>query len=167
MLVGSRAPVRTGEAAPGFVLPDQHGTPVSREELVSGGGAILIFVPSVRDASARPAYEYVRKNRELYRQQGAEMLLVSLDDQPTNAAAAEEQQLRVAVLSDADRRGAAAWGLLREGSPERISGLFFYAVGADGMVHYASAGLPPATEVIVALRSQQGRERPGFLGDMF
>lgn len=146
-----RRPVEVGDLVPFVILSDQLGHEVSTVELTTNQDAVLIFVPALDSAAARPALQWVRQNRELVRARGAEVVLVTPSPAEFTAPLAKGEELRVAVLSDPSGWAARAFGLADRRGTRGVDRPWTVLAGRQGRVHAAEHGLMGVTDVIQTL----------------
>lgn len=104
-------PPAVGSPAPAFTLQDQAGKPHSLSDY-KGKWVVLYFYP--KDATpgcTTQACEF-RDNIFAYRDLGAVILGVSVDDVASHKAFADEHSLPFPILADAEKKTAAAYGTL-------------------------------------------------------
>ena len=156
-----RSPLGVGEQVPRFVLPDQLDRDVSAEELMSGKGSLIVFIPGWDSPASRPTVEYIRRHREFLAQRGVELIVVTPDSVNRNAQLAQIENLRVGVLHDSRSWVARSFGVVgeRESAP---SGLRCYLIAADGRIHLSRTSLPDASEVVMAAESLPGTRSPSI-----
>lgn len=146
-----RSPLRLGETVPELVLRDQAGNEVSTIEVLSAGDAVFLFSPGHASPQARPIYEWVRRNRQNVTQRGAEILILTPDDPETNAAVAQAEQLRVALLHDPSGWGARSFGLVSGAQDTTVERPWSVVAGRGGRVLSADPGLYPISDLITTL----------------
>jgi peroxiredoxin len=163
---GARSPVagvaKVGTRMPDFSLADQAGRSVTAAELAASGGAVLLFVPGAAAPTARPAYDWAARHRDLLRRDGgAEVLVVTGSTVEDCAAAAKAGNLRFAVLADPEFRLAAALGISRRVAEE--GQLWTIVSGGDGRVHLSQAGLANVADVVTALEARPGAPKESVI----
>jgi len=141
---------------PRFELLDQNGNAVSAEELTTGKGSVLLFIPSPSKPAARPAISWVRKNQSFLSQQGLEVLLVTPQGVEANRGLSEREDLRLALLADPASWVARGFGVADDEAPSRP---WTFVLGSNGRIQVAEAGLPSASDLVVAARTLPGAER--------
>jgi peroxiredoxin Q/BCP len=109
------AVIATGETAPDFQLPDQHGNPVRLSDL-RGKTVVLYFYPKADTPGCTAQACGVRDHRTDYERAGAVVLGVSPD--PVKAVAKFDQKyaLGFPLLADEDHAVAEAYGVWVEKS---------------------------------------------------
>lgn len=150
-----------GDRVPDFLLLDQYEREVSSVELTSGQGSVLIFLPGVESPGARPVYQWAARHQRFLEQQGLEVILVSPQDPPLNARAAQEWDLRLGILSDPASWVARGFGIVPEGR-RHPSSAHLFLLGRDGRLHVAGSSLPPPSDLVMAAQTLPGRGRDPF-----
>jgi peroxiredoxin Q/BCP len=136
-----------GDQAPGFTMPDQHGTPVTLSEL-RGKPVILYFYPKADTPGCTTQACGVRDHALDYEFAGAVVLGVSPDPVSRIAKFAEKFDLGFPLLSDEDHSVAEAYGVWVQKSMygrtymgmERTS----FVIGPDGVVTDVFRRVKPA-----------------------
>lgn len=103
-------PPIVGDQAPGFVLPDQTGEPVSLSDL-RGSPVVLYFYPRADTPGCTTQACGVRDRREDYASAGARVLGVSPDEVGAIAKFDSKHDLGFTLLADADHSVAAEYGV--------------------------------------------------------
>lgn len=125
-----------GDRAPGFTLPDVHGTPLTLDGL-HGTPVLLVFVPFAFSGVCSGELGKLRDDAALARAlevTGARLLVVSCDSMITLRAWDEREGFGLDLLSDFWPHGAVArsYGVLDEG--EGYARRATFLIGADGLV---------------------------------
>jgi peroxiredoxin Q/BCP len=107
--------LETGDTAPDFTLPDQHGEPVSLSGL-RGRHVVLYFYPKAMTPGCTTQACGVRDRAADYERAGATVLGVSPDPPERLAKFDAEHGLAFPLLSDADHAVAQAYGVWIEKS---------------------------------------------------
>ncbi|HWF36716.1 MAG TPA: thioredoxin-dependent thiol peroxidase [Solirubrobacteraceae bacterium] len=136
-----------GDEAPGFTMPDQHGTPVTLSEL-RGKPVVLYFYPKADTPGCTTQACGVRDHALDYEFAGAVVLGVSPDPVSRIAKFAEKFDLGFPLLSDEDHSVAEAYGVWVQKSMygrtymgmERTS----FVIGPDGVVTDVFRRVKPA-----------------------
>jgi peroxiredoxin len=105
-------PVQVGDAAPGFVLPDQMGTAVALGDVLASGPAIVLFWRHFACGCGADRAARLRDELDDYRATGASVLVIGQGLPVQAAAFAEEHDLDLPILTDEDRSTCRAYGLL-------------------------------------------------------
>lgn len=105
--------IAIGTAAPPFSGTDQHGTPLSLDELRARGPIVLYFYPHDFTLGCTRQACMFRDAFEDLTGLGASIVGVSVDDEHSHRSFAREHRLPFSLLSDADHALARAYGVLR------------------------------------------------------
>jgi peroxiredoxin Q/BCP len=105
----------TGDPAPDFTLPDQHGTPRSLSDLLAEGPVVLFFYPKAMTSGCTKESCHFRDLAGEFSELGAQRVGISADAVDRQAAFDAKNDLGYPLLSDADKSVAAAFGVKRPG----------------------------------------------------
>jgi len=100
-----------GSLAPTFRLRDQHGA-WHRPEDYRGRWLVLYFYPKDGTPGCKTEACEFRDNVFAFREAGAAILGISVDDVASHREFAEQNSLPFPLLADSDRRVTTAWGTL-------------------------------------------------------
>jgi peroxiredoxin Q/BCP len=100
LLLGT-SPLKVGDPAPGFTLPDQDGNPVTLSELLASGPVILAFYPKAFTPGCTKQNSSFRDRYADVSAKGAQVLGISVDDVATQKRFRDELKLPYRLLSDA------------------------------------------------------------------
>ncbi len=129
---------KVGEAAPAFSLLDQTGTTRSLADY-NGRWLVLYFYPKDDTPGCTTEACSFRDDIFKFREMGAEVVGVSLDDIESHQAFAEKYSLPFTLLSDADQEAAKAYGVLGKMGPMSYAKRETFIIAPDGTIakHYA------------------------------
>jgi peroxiredoxin len=96
-----------GEPAPGFVLPNQHGEPVSLDRL-RGTAVVLVFYPFAFSRVCTDELDEVQQNLDEFRRREVRVLAVSVDHKYALRTYAEQRGYDFDLLADFWPHGAVA-----------------------------------------------------------
>lgn len=105
-------PVQVGDMAPGFALPDQAGTTVTLDDLVTNGSVMVLFWRHFGCGCGADRAARLRDELADYRSTGASVVIIGQGLPVQAAAYAEEHDLDLPILTDEDRSTYRAYGLL-------------------------------------------------------
>ena len=136
--VVSAAPA-VGEAAPAFRLQDQNNEWHTLDQY-KGKWLVLYFYPKADTPGCTTEACEFRDNIFAYEEIGAEVIGVSLDDVPSQAAFAEKYSLPFPLLSDAQQVVATAYGVLGNFGAMTVAKRETFIINPEGQVakHYAT-----------------------------
>ncbi|GAA4432873.1 peroxiredoxin [Georgenia halophila] len=125
-----------GTAAPDFVLPDTHGTPV-RLSALRGSPVVVVFFPFVFSGICTVELRELRDNLADFTARGVRLLAVSTDAMFAQRAWAEAEGFGFDLLSDFWPHGEVSrrYGVFDERSGHAVRGSFL--VDADGTVRWS------------------------------
>ena len=106
-------PPAVGAAAPAFTLEDQAGKPHSLSDY-RGKWVVLYFYPKDNTPGCTTQACEFRDNIFAYRELGAVILGISVDDVASHRAFAEQHSLPFTILADSDKSVTTAYGTLKE-----------------------------------------------------
>jgi thioredoxin-dependent peroxiredoxin len=99
MLLGA-TPLKVGDRAPDFTLPDTEGTPVTLSALLRSGPVILAFYPKAFTPGCTKQNENFRDHFGAVQAKGAQVVGISTDDVETQKKFKAEHKLPYTLLSD-------------------------------------------------------------------
>lgn len=105
--------LKTGQKAPHFRGPDQHGVEVDLDRLREKGPVVLYFYPKDFTRGCTQQACQLRDSHAELDSLGATVVGVSVDDPETHRRFAAEHGLRHSLLSDENREIARAYGALQ------------------------------------------------------
>ena len=105
----------TGDQAPDFTLADQTGRQVSLGELLTGGPIVLFFYPKAMTTGCTKESCHFRDMAAEFADAGGQRVGISADKVDKQAEFDAKHDLGYPLLSDADRKVAAAFGVKRPG----------------------------------------------------
>lgn len=107
----AQTPPRVGDAAPSFRLQDQHGKWHTLEDY-RGKWVVMYFYPKDNTPGCTTEACDLRDNIFAFRDLGAVILGISVDDVASHKSFAEEHGLPFAILADADKQVTTRYGVL-------------------------------------------------------
>jgi peroxiredoxin Q/BCP len=105
----------TGDMAPDFTLADQTGRQVSLGELLSAGPIVLFFYPKAMTTGCTKESCHFRDMAGEFADAGGQRVGISADKVDKQAEFDAKHDLGYPLLSDPDRKVAAAFGVKRPG----------------------------------------------------
>lgn len=139
-----------GEAAPDFAAKDHTGKQLRLGELLATQQVVLIFYPADFTPGCTKQLCAVRDEWSEFRRRGATVLGVNPADVEKHASFAEKYEFPFPVISDEGGHIAAAYGCQGKEYTKRA----VYAIGRDGKVLLAEAGMVPHEKIFAALDSK-------------
>lgn len=137
-------PLKDGDKAPDFTLPDQDGNPVRLYDLLQNGPVVVFFYPKAFTTVCTAEACSFRDNFETFADAGAQIVGISSDDVPTQKKFHERHRLSYPLLSDTKRVAYAGFGIrnsprlkIAYGMNDRLT----FVVDADGIVRHHSTGM--------------------------
>lgn len=107
----AQQPPRAGHVAPAFRLQDQHGKWHSLADY-RGQWVVMYFYPKDNTPGCTTQACDLRDNIFAFRDLGAVILGISVDDVASHKSFAEEHGLPFVILADADKQVATVYGVL-------------------------------------------------------
>ncbi len=95
-------PVRVGDSAPDFTLPDQTGTPVRLGDVIGRTTVVLYFYPKDQTPGCTVEARAFRDSYDEFAAAGAEVIGVSADSVAAHRRFVRSQGLPFRLLSDKD-----------------------------------------------------------------
>jgi peroxiredoxin Q/BCP len=106
--------IKVGDNAPNFDGATSHGSKLGLKDFLGKKNVVLYFYPKDDTPGCTREACSFRDNLKRIRDMGAEIVGVSLDDVESHKRFAEKYQLPFPLVSDSDKRIAAAYGVLRD-----------------------------------------------------
>jgi thioredoxin-dependent peroxiredoxin len=106
-------PLKAGDPAPDFALPDQHGNTVRLSERLADGPVVLFFYPAAMTPGCTKEACHFRDLATEFKDLGAQRLGISADPVAKQEAFADQQVLDYPLLSDEDGAVATTYGVRR------------------------------------------------------
>jgi len=155
MVTAALSAPAVGEAAPAFRLQDQNNEWHSLDQY-QGKWLVLYFYPKADTPGCTAEACEFRDNIFAYEEIGAEIIGVSLDDVPSQAAFAEKYSLPFPLLSDAQQVVATAYGVLGAFGTTAIAKRETFIINPQGQVakHYVVTNIDAhSAEVLADLKA--------------
>ena len=92
--------IGVGDTAPDFTLLDQHGNPVTLSEFRGKKNVVLFFYPAAFSAGCTAEACAFRDSHEVFKEAGAEVIGVSMDNVEKQNSFAKRFKLTYTLLSD-------------------------------------------------------------------
>lgn len=124
---------QAGTPAPGFSLPDQHGTPVTLDRF-RGRWVVLYFYPKADTPGCTEEACKFRDDLAQLTRLGAQILGVSVDDTQAQSAFAEKYHLPFPLLSDHDGKVAASYGAISDWGIVSFAKRYTFLIDEKGTV---------------------------------
>lgn len=105
--------MRTGDLVPDFELPDQDGVPRTLSEFLEKGPVVLFFYPAALTPGCTKESCHFRDLAAEFEAVGAQRVGISADPVDKQQTFSEKHGFDYPLLSDEDRRVAAAFGVKR------------------------------------------------------
>jgi peroxiredoxin Q/BCP len=157
------APVE-GAPAPPFRLPDQNGKPVSLADH-RGKWVVLYFYPKDNTPGCTTEACEFRDNIFAFRDAGAVILGISVDDVDSHKEFAAGHRLPFTILADSDKQVTRAYGVLhRPLGLMELARRETFIVDPQGIIVKRYREVDPSAhskQVLADLKVLQARARPG------
>ena len=148
-------PVRVGDPAPNFTLPNQQGTTITLADLIAQGPVVVYFYPKDESAGCTAEACSFRDSYEVFKEAGAEVVGISNDSASSHESFAKHHRLPFILLSDAGNKVRRLYkvpttlGIL----PGRVT----YIIDRQGIIrHIFNSQLAVTQHVTEALQALQG-----------
>jgi peroxiredoxin Q/BCP len=105
--------MQTGDLAPDFTLPDQHGNMVTLSSVCATGPVVLFFYPAAMTAGCTKEACHFRDLGSAFQERGATRLGISMDDAATQSTFSSTHSFDYPLLSDVDGTVAKLYGVKR------------------------------------------------------
>lgn len=131
------SPIRVGETAPDFVLPDQARADWKLSDALKKGEVVLCFYPLDFSPTCQIEMKCVTDDFAKYAAKGAQVVGVSCDSFYAHKAWADQLGLKQPLLADMHRAVCRAYGIYF--APLNVSGRATIIIAKDGKVKWAQA----------------------------
>lgn len=158
-------PVRVGDVAPDFTLPDQTGAPVRLSALLGKATVVLYFYPKDQTPGCTTEARAFRDSYAGFAEAGAEVVGISSDSVASHRRFAAKEGLPFLLLSDRGGQVRERYGV--EKTLGILPGRVTFVIDSTGVVRHvyssqlrASRHSREALDVVGALRSEPPSDRP-------
>jgi peroxiredoxin len=110
--------LKVGDAAPDFILPNQHGKPVRLNDLLDSGAVIVTFYRGGWCPYCNIALRGLQRYLAAFKTAGAKLVAISPQLPDQSLSTAEKNDLDFEVLSDVGNKVAARFGIVHDVSAE-------------------------------------------------
>jgi thioredoxin-dependent peroxiredoxin len=142
-----------GQAAPGFSLPSQDGSPVSLKEF-RGKWVVLYFYPKDNTPGCTVEAHNFQRDLAKYDQLNAVIIGVSVDSSDNHKDFCAKQGLTFKLAADTDKKVVEEYGSLKEMMGMQLASRNTFLVDPEGKIVKEWIGVKPANhseEVLAAL----------------
>jgi thioredoxin-dependent peroxiredoxin len=128
--------LQTGDNAPDFELPEQHGKPVRLSTVLHDGPVVLFFYPAALSPGCTREACHFRDIVAEFTERGAAILGISADEVAKQKKFDDTHNLGYPLLADTDGTVARAYGIKRRipGLPARRA---TFVIGSDQKIRAA------------------------------
>jgi peroxiredoxin Q/BCP len=130
----SENPIRVGDHAPDFTLPDQDGQPASLGELLGAGCLVLYFYPKDDTPGCTVEACLFRDENQTFADAGARVVGVSSDTVESHRSFADKCRIPFTLLSDRGGSVRARFGVPK--TLGLIDGRVTYVIDRAGVVRH-------------------------------
>jgi peroxiredoxin Q/BCP len=134
-------PIRDGEKAPDFTLPDQDGNDVNLYDLLKDGPVVVFFYPKAFTPVCTAEACAFRDSFEEFATAGARIVGISADEQDKQKAFHDKYKLTFPVLSDPKTDVYGLYGLRSSTHAWRMNDRVTFVIDGDGIVRNHSTGV--------------------------
>jgi thioredoxin-dependent peroxiredoxin len=125
------SPLKVGQDAPTFTLPDANGNSVSLSQY-AGQWVVLYFYPKDDTPGCTKEACHFRDDMHKLEQLGAKVIGVSVDDSESHAEFSKKYALPFPLLSDVDGTVASQYQALTNLGPVKIAKRYTYLIDPNG-----------------------------------
>ena len=137
-------PLKPGDTAPDFTLPDQRGTPVSLGAFKGRRTVVLYFYPKDETRGCTAEACRFRDDFEVFQEAGAEVIGVSSDSVQSHAEFAANHRLPFTLLADEDGAVRKRYGVERQLLV--VPGRTTFIIDRQGVIRHVFSQLFDATK---------------------
>ncbi|NES80495.1 MAG: peroxiredoxin [Moorea sp. SIO2B7] len=130
----SNSPIKIGDSAPPFSLPNQSGTPVNLADLLGKKPIVLYFYPQDDTPGCIAESCAFRDKYEVFQEAGAEVIGISADNPTSHQKFATKYRLPFTLLSDTDNRVRTLYGV--PATLFILPGRVTYIINKQGIVQH-------------------------------
>lgn len=105
------SPVKVGDRAPSFTLPDQSGTSVNLEDMLGKKPIVLYFYPKDDTPGCTAESCAFRDSYEVFQEAGAEVIGISGDSSDSHSQFATKYNLPFTLLADTGNKVRSLYGV--------------------------------------------------------
>jgi peroxiredoxin Q/BCP len=138
------SPLKDGDDAPDFTLPDQDGNDLRLHDLLRAGPVVLYFYPKAFTTVCTAEACAFRDSHEAFRDVGASVVGISTDSVATQKKFHDKYRLNYPLLSDRDGTVHKLFGV-RNGGGGGVGFVFndriTFVIDGDGVVRHRFGGL--------------------------
>jgi peroxiredoxin Q/BCP len=134
-------PLKDGEKAPDFTLPDQNGNEVNLKTLLADGPVVIFFYPKAFTPVCTAEACSFRDAFEEFADAGARIIGISADTVEKQKAFHTKYHLTFPVLSDPETEVYGLYGLRSSSSAWRMNDRVTFVIDREGFVRHHSTGL--------------------------
>lgn len=150
------SPLKDGEQAPDFTLPDQNGDEVTLSELLADGPVIVFFYPKAFTPVCTAEVCGFRDAFEEFADAGARIVGISADPVEQQKSFAEKHAVSFPLLSDVKTEVYGAFGLRASSKAQLMNDRVTFVIDRDGRVRHHASGMlasePHVKESLEVLR---------------
>lgn len=134
-------PLKSGEKAPDFTLPDQDGNEVTLSGLLADGPVVIFFYPRAFTPTCTAEACGFRDAFEEFAQAGARIVGISADSVEKQKQFHTKHQLSFPVLSDPKTRVYDRFGLRASSLNWMVNDRVTFVIDREGIVRHHSSGM--------------------------
>jgi thioredoxin-dependent peroxiredoxin len=133
--------LKEGDKAPDFTLQSDEGKSITLSDLEGKSSVILYFYPKDRTPGCTKEACNFRDNIEKFKELGAEVLGVSVDDVESHKSFKEKENLNFTLLADPDKTVTSEYGVLNMiGIASRVT----FVIDKQGIIRKIYQKVDPA-----------------------
>jgi peroxiredoxin len=133
-LAAQTGPLKVGDKAPEFTLPDQSGNKVSLSQFLGKKNVVLAFYVLAFTGGWTKELKAYQADIAKFENTGTQVMGVSVDSQFANKAYAEQIGVTFPLLSDFTREVTTKYGILNEKFP--VAHRTTFVIDKDGVIQH-------------------------------
>jgi peroxiredoxin len=137
-LAAQAAALKVGDKAPDFSLPDQTGKQVKLSDYAGKKNVVLAFYVLAFTGGWTKELKAYQADIAKFEQNGTQVLGISVDSAPANAAFAKQEGLMFPLLSDFKRTVSKEYGILNE--EQQFANRTTFVVDKEGIIQHIDVG---------------------------
>jgi peroxiredoxin Q/BCP len=134
--------LKVGDAAPDFTLPASDGKTYHLADFKGQSAVVLAWFPKAFTQGCTIECKSLAENGHLIKGYRAAYFMASVDPLDQNTKFGAEHKADFPLLSDPEKKTAAAYGVLNQGG---MANRWTFYIGKDGKIQFIDKAVKPAT----------------------